>query len=90
MTRNSIGFGAIAASNAKLLILGSLPGQVSLRYGQYYAHPRNAFWPIMERLYGVSGDYEARCDALRNRSDCAVGRPARIAAGGEPRREYSY
>lgn len=47
------GFPPIADAHARILILGSLPGQVSLRQQQYYAHPNNAFWKIMGRLFNV-------------------------------------
>ena len=55
MARRSRGFPPIAAADARVLILGSLPGQVSLAHGQYYAQPYNAFWRIMGALFGILG-----------------------------------
>lgn len=67
MTSPSRGFPPIAAPDARVLILGSLPGQASLAAGQYYAQPRNAFWPIMGELIGAGLDvpYDERAARLR-------------------------
>ena len=60
-------FPPIASPDSRVLILGSMPGRASLAAGQYYAHPRNAFWPIMGSLldFDASRDYPARVDALK-------------------------
>lgn len=59
-------FPPILGEEPQILILGSMPGQRSLAHQQYYAHPRNAFWPIIRRFLELSNeaDYSQCCDAL--------------------------
>ena len=48
-----VGFPAVAAPDARALILGTAPSVLSLQAGEYYAHPRNAFWPLLSALWGI-------------------------------------
>jgi len=59
-------FPPVVSRNSKILILGSMPGEVSLKAHQYYAHPRNAFWRIMDELFGAgpSLSYQERLTVL--------------------------
>ena len=47
------GLGPVIAPHTRLVVLGSFPSVASLQAGQYYAHPRNHFWPILSALWGV-------------------------------------
>lgn len=59
-------FPSISDKNARILILGSMPGNRSLELNQYYGHNRNAFWKLIFVLFGenFSDDYENRKNIL--------------------------
>ena len=60
-------FPPVVDANTRTLILGSLPGDVSLAQGQYYANPKNKFWFLVGDVIEqdlVGADYETRLDTL--------------------------
>lgn len=61
-------FAPVVDAHTRVLILGSLPGEVSLAHQQYYAHPQNRFWHLVGEVIGVplpSLRYDARLEVLR-------------------------
>ena len=62
-----VSFKPVTDSSARVLILGSMPGVLSLKANQYYAHPRNTFWRIMAGIFGfdAASPYEIRLEALK-------------------------
>ncbi len=77
-------FGAVARPDARVLILGSLPGDRSLAAQEYYAHPGNRFWELVGAA--IDSDlralpYAARLDRL---ADAGIGLWDVIASGHRP------
>lgn len=60
-------FPPVVNMEARVLILGSMPGEASLEAGEYYAFARNAFWRIMDELIGTTAEmpYAQRLELLQ-------------------------
>lgn len=66
MTRKR-SFPPVVDEQVRILILGSLPGNLSLAHSQYYAHPQNRFWKLLSEVIGSdlpALPYPARLQAL--------------------------
>jgi hypoxanthine-DNA glycosylase len=64
------GLAPVIGRATRLVLLGSFPGAASLAAGQYYAHPRNQFWPLLSALLGedlATLGYRERLARLRAR-----------------------
>lgn len=66
-------FDPIIPPSSKILILGTLPGDESLRQSQYYAHPRNRFWKVIAAITRSPFpiNYE-ECIAMLHRNEIAL------------------
>jgi hypoxanthine-DNA glycosylase len=64
------GLAPVIARHTRLVVLGSFPSEASLAAQQYYAHPRNHFWPILSALWGLdlrALPYRERLTEVRRR-----------------------
>lgn len=66
------GLAPVADARTRALVLGSFPGLRSLQLQQYYAHPQNQFWPLLQALWPQHAqpgrdDYAGRCEWLMAR-----------------------
>lgn len=84
------GFPPIAAPDARVLILGTMPSEASLQKQQYYGYGRNAFWPILYALWDepFEEDYEKRCRFLTGRGIALWDVLAACDRPGSARRRY--
>ena len=61
-------FAPVVDDQTTLLVLGSLPGDASLKAAQYYAHPQNGFWRLIGGVVGAdlhAMAYPDRLEALK-------------------------
>ena len=64
------GLTPVIGRETRLVVLGSFPSVASLQARQYYAHPRNQFWPLLSALWGVDlvgMPYRARLAEVKRR-----------------------
>jgi hypoxanthine-DNA glycosylase len=62
-------FRPVIGQSSRVIVLGTMPGERSLQAGEYYAHPRNSFWPLMDDILGipVRTPYSERLELLKVR-----------------------
>jgi TDG/mug DNA glycosylase family protein len=68
-TTNKAAFAPVISAGCRCLIVGSLPGDLSLKKGEYYAHPRNIFWDLAAHFLAIDRDlpYATRVKQLMSR-----------------------
>lgn len=48
-------FAPIIDGNTRILVIGTMPGAVSLERQEYYAHERNLFWKVVSETFAAAG-----------------------------------
>ena len=91
MTLPARSFPPLEGPRATVLILGTMPGVASLEAARYYAHPRNAFWPIVMALLDAEGVSPEPSAGARTRvRESAAGTAPLAARRGAARRLPDY
>jgi TDG/mug DNA glycosylase family protein len=67
----TIGLGYVESFASRVLILGTLPGALSIARDEYYANPRNRFWELMENIAGA-GPNIPYSDRLKKLKGCGI------------------
>ena len=67
------GLAPLVTDQTRMLVLGSFPGVTSLARQQYYAHPQNAFWRILQAIW-PSSPYKTCVDSYEKRIDWMLGK----------------
>lgn len=67
MSNHIHSFPPIIDEQSKILILGTMPGEESLKKGEYYANPRNQFWKLLFQIFeeDFSTHYETKKEVLK-------------------------
>ncbi|WP_245330926.1 DNA-deoxyinosine glycosylase [Acetoanaerobium pronyense] len=69
LMKELISFEPIVDKNSKILILGSMPGKMSLNKVEYYGNPRNHFWKIIFDLFDADFEhhYDKKIEFIKNK-----------------------
>lgn len=61
------GLNPVIGANPRILVLGSLPGDESIRRQEYYGNPGNMFWDVMSGVLGAKSptEYPAKVEYLK-------------------------
>jgi TDG/mug DNA glycosylase family protein len=95
------GFDPIVGTDARIVILGTLPGEESLRVQRYYADSSNAFWYVIQQLFGIARSLsydEIRQSLIKNqiaiwdvlqRAERSGSQDSKIIAGTEVANDFA-
>jgi len=72
------------STDYRILILGTMPSEISLKQQEYYANPRNQFWRIMQSVFHIPAD------ATYTEQMAGIKRLSRILRGQKPIQKIDF